>query len=518
VALTKAWDAYAVLRSDLSSLPEHAELLSLLEAWHAIHEGRYDAAMHAARTARAPFAEPGAPSRVLAHALKTEAVALFRLGRYREAETLTRSALDLFRFAGDRLNVSHCATNLGLVLNALGELTAARSALARSVEALVEAGAAEERLALARVNLGVVELHLGNAGTARELFESSLAAFERLGLRSEKITALNGLGHCARALAQFETALRHYRAALRLAGCDFPRQVGLGHEFMGRVHLDRGDNQRAARHYRRALEVASHIAPDGDLMLEICWHYAEFLISTGRVSAAAEYVERAEALCASSEERRELGCVQRARARLLAAHGDRGADAAFRTAFETLRSTGRVLEAAHTLVAHAEVEAGGRRLERATALLREARALLQERIPGSGWIARIDARLGRLQESAGSPCPTRHGFLTRPRPRRLLRRIARQARPARAGRRRHALPRRDRRYAARAAGQAPARARRRTGAPGRRGAGSARRRQDRGSYEPAPRTCGGGRALPLRPVPSARSPLAARQAAAGATG
>ena len=414
VALTKSWDAFLLLRDDLKTLPLHAPLLAVLEAWHAIHEARYDAALHTARGARAPLLAPGASPRVLAHGLKVEAVALYRLGRYREAEALTRSALDLFQVAGDRLNVSHCATNLGLVLNARGDLAGARSALQDALDALLEVGAADERLALARVNLAVVEQHLGHVDAARELFTSSLATFESAGLRSERITALNGLGHCERALGRLDAALVHHRAALRLAGTEFPRQMGLCHEFLGRVHFERGDHPRAERHYRRALEVAANIAPDGDLMLEICWHWGEFLAATGRPTLAREYIERAEAQCAASGERRELGCVQRARARLLAASGDPGARAAFQSAFETLHTNGRVLEAALTLLVHADAEAAGGDFARAAGLLARAHETLTERIPASQWLVRIEERRVRLRERAFTAYPApRHGFVSR---------------------------------------------------------------------------------------------------------
>jgi transcriptional regulator with GAF, ATPase, and Fis domain len=412
LALTKATDSLPLFRDDLAGLVHGGPILAVLESWHAVHEARYDAALHAARSARAQALASGGSVRVLAQALKVEGVALHRLARYGEAEAATRQALDLFQLAGDALAVSHCATNLGLVQNAKGDLVAARAASRQAVDSLVAIGAAEERVALARVNLAIVELHLGQVDAARDLFASSRASFLRLGLRSEEVTALNGLGHCERALARHDAAAACHEQALRLAGTDLPRQVGLCHEFLGRVHFERGDTARAARHYRRALEMAAHIAPDGDLMLEVCWHWAEFLAATGRVSEAIEYVERAETLCRESGERRELGCVQRARARCLAAQGDGRAAAAFDTAFATLVEVGRTLEAALTLVAHAEAEAQAP--DHARALYAQARSLLVERLPASGWIARIDRALeAARQRPSGRTSDAGHGFVTR---------------------------------------------------------------------------------------------------------
>jgi DNA-binding NtrC family response regulator len=416
LALTKSWPAYDLFRADLASCAAVADWLAVLDAWRAVHDSRYDAAAHAARNVRAGTLAAGSPARVFAHGLKVEGVALFRMGRYAEAEALTRRALEMFEAAGEPLQVAHCATNLGLVLNARGELVAAREALCRAVDELVAAGAAEERLALARVNLAVVELHLGRVDAARDLYESSLATFASLSLVSEQITACNGLGHCARALGRFDAALGHYRAALRLASPQLARQIGLCHEFIGQVLADRGERPGAESHYKRAYEIAAHIAPEGDLMLEVCWHYAELLVADGRLAAAAELLDRAEALCASSNERRELGCVQRARAGWLAARGESEAAAdLYETAVATLCSAGRVLDAHLTQFARGEAALAGGDRARGVAALIAARDALARDFPTSGWIDKVESALAR---GGGEPdiepeSEPRHGFCTR---------------------------------------------------------------------------------------------------------
>jgi hypothetical protein len=113
LALTKSWDAYASFRSDLltwtSATPgagPTSPLLSVLDGWRAIHEARYDACLHAVRGARDVLLAPGAELRVLAHALKVEGVALFRMGRYVDAESTTPRALDVIELAGDALKLS----------------------------------------------------------------------------------------------------------------------------------------------------------------------------------------------------------------------------------------------------------------------------------------------------------------------------------------------------------------------------------------------------------------------------
>jgi transcriptional regulator with AAA-type ATPase domain/tetratricopeptide (TPR) repeat protein len=359
---------------------------------------------------------PGAELRLFAHGLKVEGVALFRMGRYSEAEVLTRRALELFADAGDALQVAHCATNLGLVLNARGDLDGAGTALRRAVEELTAAGAAEERLALARVNLAVVELHRGHIDVARDLYAASLATFEQLDLASERITALNGLGHCARALGRFDAALGHYRAALALGTPQLARQVGLCHEFIGRVLFERGERPSAEAHYLHAFEIAANIAPEGDLMLEICWHLAELRIANGELAPAADLLARAENLCAASSERRELGCVQRARAAWLAARGDSAQAAAlFDTAIATLEDVGRSLDAILTRIGAAEAAFAAGQRSAGVAQLETARAQLLARFPGSGWLDRIETVLDRHAGNMAVPADgePRYGFCTR---------------------------------------------------------------------------------------------------------
>ena len=393
LALTKSWDAYDLFRPAVAASEAATPWLAVLDAWRAVHDARYDAAAHAARGTRERLLEPGTTARLVAFTFKVESMALFRQGRYPESEVLARRAAELFESAGDAIQMSQCATNLGLVLNARGEHAAARVELQRAAEALIAAGAAGERIALARVNLAVAELHLGHVDAAQTQFEQSLVTFQSLGLVSEQITALNGLGHCARVLGHFDAALGQYRAALRLASPQLARQLGLCHEFIGRLLFERGERVAADSHYQHAAEIAAHIAPEGDLMLEVCWHRAELFIAQGQLDEAAELLDRAELLCERSAERRELGCVQRARARWFAAHKDPAAHEWFAVAIGTLDAGRRLFESFLTRLAYAEACVASGDLPRALTLLTTARDILVRHFPDSNWIDRVETLL-----------------------------------------------------------------------------------------------------------------------------
>lgn len=418
LALTKSWNGYDVFRADLESCREAlhcTSLLSVLDAWRAIHDARYDAGLHAARSVRQHLLEPGSDARTLSQALRVEGVALMRLGRYDEAEHATRQALGMSTLAGDLLGVSQGATNLGLILNARGEIPAARIELQRSVDALLESGAADERVALARVNLAVVELHLGHVAEAELLFEASLAVFERFELQSERITALNGLGHCERVRGHLLEATARYAEALQLCDEKLLRQEALCHEFLGQVHFDQDWIASAEQHYRRAWDIAASIAPDGDLMLEVCWRYAELLASSDRTEEATLYLRRAEELVEASQEMRERGCVMRARARWLASRGDSSACEVFETARDLLAA--RPFEAALTLLAGGECASRAGEGDTARVFLEQARAAFAAVSPGSCWFVGAEMRLEALSRptpaTVTDPAPARWGIVTR---------------------------------------------------------------------------------------------------------
>lgn len=413
LALTKRWDVYASLRRALvpqsHGKPETGAFLNLFDAWQAVQEGRYDAALHLARTVSGTSID--STPRLLGHALKVEGVALFRLGRYGDSETRLRQALDIFQIIGSPIHASQCATNLGLVLNARGEIQAARESLQRALDALVECGAADERIAVASENLAIAEVHLGHLASARTLYHKALQLFEHLQLRAESIAALNGLGHCARLQGEFETAARFHQRGLAIAQNDLPRKACLCHEFLGQIAFDTGQYPQAALHYEQALAIAASIAPDGDLMVEVSWRYAELQVVTGRLEEARVLLERAEKLCADSHDRRELGCVRRVRARLLTAQGQyEAAQDEFRAAVLTLETAGRPFEAALCWIAAAD--AAGSSGHREHDFLEKAREALAA-LGDSVWLQQVESRLGGLGAALAPSGPHDCGFVTR---------------------------------------------------------------------------------------------------------
>jgi DNA-binding NtrC family response regulator len=199
-----------------------------------------------------------------------------------------------------------------------------------------------------------------------------------------------------------------------LENCEnLPRQRALGLEFLGQVAFDRRQWTQAESCYREAHDIAAAISPDGDIMVEACWRLADLLIATRRLGEAEQYLQRAEQLCETHDDRREWGCVLRARGRLQAAQGNlESAETTLTQALTALENTGRLFEACLTRLLLAEISAAD------APWLRQAQEFFRDitRDEGSHWLRRVTAL--RSPQSSHSPAATRDahadnwGFVT----------------------------------------------------------------------------------------------------------
>ena len=100
------------------------------------------------------------------------------------------------------------------------------------------------------------------------------------------------------------------------------REEALAREFLGDLAFDRGDVERAVEAYRAALALGERTAPAGDVVSEVLRRIGEVEISRGRLTIAAEAIERATHVCALLDDRYETAVLQRVRGRLAVAQGD----------------------------------------------------------------------------------------------------------------------------------------------------------------------------------------------------
>ncbi len=340
--------------------------------------------------------------------------AAWRVGRPGRAEEHFRAAYHISRWDLEDVGAMLRARNLlGLSFLSAGDLHRAVSEFARGQLQAREAGLYHEEanfslnLSIALAKLGRLEQAEVELAAARTLFG------ERGHSRGNVLTRL-----CTAQLQRLRGDLRgaEANAVGALSEAEehgFEREHVIALEYLGDVALDQHDNQTAIERFDQALLLAERLAPEGDLIPELCRRIAEVHVRIGEPNRALVTCERGLRIARRINDRFEEAATQRVMAMALLRLGHR--EKAVRTAGEGIQSLRR-LEAVHelmrVLVLSGEIlVAGGDPEERRTARdhLWEARSLaLTLRL--DRWVERIEKVLGvelvpRSAPAAARPAP-----------------------------------------------------------------------------------------------------------------
>ena len=185
----------------------------------------------------------------------------WRYGNLDDAVVYLTRALEQQQSLQDTpLNLAKTLSNLGALMLERGELAQARRAFTQALE--IRERIAPRSLAVAHtwMGLGFVAYYEGDFPAARRLFEQSLELYDTLNADpADRSRALLGLGLVAveqgelnRAQSLLEDALR-IQEEHRLTNTALHAQTRIG---LGNLYLRRGGWDDAARHYRRAYEIA----------------------------------------------------------------------------------------------------------------------------------------------------------------------------------------------------------------------------------------------------------------------
>lgn len=156
-------------------------------------------------------------------------------------------------------------------------------AVARATESKTRAEAGGDRAGLARAinNLGVIAQRRGDALTAIEQFEASLAIYRELNAQTDIANALNNLGFVhGTDLADYEKSLEYHVEALRVReSLKDANAVALSLNNIGIVYARLKEPQRALQYFERSLELrrannsvnrsAGTLSNIGDVYLEL---------------------------------------------------------------------------------------------------------------------------------------------------------------------------------------------------------------------------------------------------------
>ncbi|MEV6823524.1 BTAD domain-containing putative transcriptional regulator [Amycolatopsis sp. NPDC051102] len=183
-------------------------------------------------------------------------------GHYRDGLTLHTAARDAT--VSRRTDHAHALCSRGYALIRLGRydeaLSDLRHALEHSpVDPLVEYAA--------NTNLGIIHGDRGDQRTALEHFTRALAASRLMDGRTTHGIALNNLGDCYRRLGRFDEAFDHLHGSIAIA--EELHSSGLGGVALtsiGDLYRTQGNHDEARNSYARALELAQVF---GDRGLEV---------------------------------------------------------------------------------------------------------------------------------------------------------------------------------------------------------------------------------------------------------
>jgi tetratricopeptide (TPR) repeat protein len=183
----------------------------------------------------------------------------FRLGQHTRATEWAQRALDLGRRLGAPEVVSHASNTLGVAMARDGDLEGGAAAVEKSLETALAHGL-HAAACRAYTNLAVMYTTLDPARSER-CCHDGLGLAEKIGDRLQQawLYCVLAGGHCTLA-GDYDEGVRAAEAAV-----DLDERLGQDNHLpipliiLAQVHQCRGDHERSAVYYRRALEIAEAV-------------------------------------------------------------------------------------------------------------------------------------------------------------------------------------------------------------------------------------------------------------------
>jgi len=323
------------------------------------------------------------------------------IGEHSLADDALQDALSTFRRYGHDISYGFALSEYGVLKKRVGQYADAIRALRQADKTFSRLGIKRGQMAVSS-NLGTVyvktgdwssaELFYRNAQKARESTvcdedANSVAAFARA-----CDTHLERLMMLRRDFDGAETALKRllelYRGQRRTR-----RIEALVHEFLGELHTESGDYERADYHLGQAYDITEEILPDSDVMTEVRRRLAQLRACQGRFDEAKDEAFKCVRLCKKIGDRNELGAVLRILGEVYAKKAQhKKAVACFETAIMTLKAIQECYELMRGCISYGAylVE---RREGDAEVYLMEARQLCKK-LELDYFLARINVLLG----------------------------------------------------------------------------------------------------------------------------
>ncbi|MGE5175707.1 MAG: sigma 54-interacting transcriptional regulator [Hyphomicrobiales bacterium] len=334
--------------------------------------------------------------------------AAWRIGRPARAEEHFRAAYHISRWEfEDTAGMLRTRNLLGLCFLGAGELHRAASELARGQREARDAGLYHEEASFS-LNLSIALLKLGRLAEADEELARARMLFGERGHSRGKVQSRLVRALLFRMRGEIRPAEQEVLGALSEAEeHGFERERVIALEYAGDLALDRHDNQAAIEAFDEGLVIAEKLAPEGDLIPELCRRIAEVHVRIGEPNRALITCERGLRIARRLGDRYEEAATYRVMAMAHQMLGQR--EKALRQAQEGI-SLLRKLEATHELTRlllwlGEMMLAGGDAEERRAARdhLWEARSHAMS-MHLDAWVGRIENVLGvEMRPTAAAP-------------------------------------------------------------------------------------------------------------------
>jgi DNA-binding NtrC family response regulator/tetratricopeptide (TPR) repeat protein len=340
--------------------------------------------------------------------------AVWRLGRPSRAEEHFRAAYHISRWEfDDAAGMLRSRNLLGLCFLGAGEIHRAVGEFARGQTQAREAGLVHEEASFS-LNLSIALGKNGRLLEADKELARARTLFAERGHSRGKVQARLFHGYLARIRGDAREAEHEAQGALSEAEeHGFERERVIALEYLGDLALDRHDNQGAVDNLEQAFILAERIAPEGDLIPELCRRTAEVHVRIGEPNRALVACERGLRVARTIHDRFEEAATQRvmAMAHLLLGHREKAARIAQEGAM-LLRKLEANYELMRLLVWTGEMlVAGGDAEERREGrdALWEARSLSMA-MKLDRWLERIERDLGVEIAPTAGPAPADHAL------------------------------------------------------------------------------------------------------------
>jgi DNA-binding NtrC family response regulator/tetratricopeptide (TPR) repeat protein len=338
--------------------------------------------------------------------------AAWRIGKPARAEEHFRAAYHISRWEfEDTAGMLRTRNLLGLCFLGAGELHRAASELLRGQREAREASLYHEEANFS-LNLSIALLKLGRLPQAEEELARARMLYGERGHSRGKVQSRLVRALLLRMRGEIRASEKEVLGAVSESEeHGFERERVIALEYAGDLALDKHDNQSAIEAFDRGLLIAERLAPEGDLIPELCRRIAEVHVRIGEPNRALITCERGLRIARRLGDRFEEAATHRvmAMAHHLLGHREK----ALRQAHEGV-SLLRKLEAVHELTRllvwlGETLLAGGDAEERRAARdhLWEARShAMSMRL--DGWVERIEKVLG-VDLRPVAPVPARRG-------------------------------------------------------------------------------------------------------------